>query len=182
MADGGGNLATMYLGFGIAGLITGPFMFWCGLDALKDERRSKRIARDSTSWPVVYGIVTKSEIRETVGDDSANMYLADLIYEYEVEGQRQQSSSINAATIPHGSTPEGAARILESYPVGTQVAVFFNPRRPGESVLQPGLEAAAFGLAVNAGCGPGLIGFGALCTILGMVGVVLYLLKGRDLP
>ncbi|HYE78589.1 MAG TPA: DUF3592 domain-containing protein [bacterium] len=181
MPADGSVYESLYIGLGIAGLIMGPFMLWCGLDASRDDRRSRRIARESPHWPVAIGIVTTSEVREVHGD-GGDGFAAGLVYEYEVAGQRYSASAINAATIATAGTPEGVERILEPYPVGAQVGVFYNPARPEECVLQPGMEPAAFGLGVNAGCGPGLVVFGIALTIGGMVAVVLALTRDNPGP
>ena len=93
-------------------------------------------ASDSEGWPTTTGTVVTSEIKTQRSGDG-NTYSARVIYDYVVDGTEYTSGKI---TVADGSSSRSApaTRLVEQYPVGSQVDVYYNPLVPDEAVLQPG--------------------------------------------
>jgi hypothetical protein len=91
----------------------------------------RRRARESRQWPTAPGRVTRSEIAIETGLDSKT-HQARVQYEYVVLGQqysgRQVSESVRRAPMQ---------RVVEQYAPGTSVEVYYDPRQPGSSALEP---------------------------------------------
>ena len=81
------------------------------------------------------GVVHRSG---TEGSKTAHLYEPEILYEYVVAGQAHQGRRIAIVSGGgHGSEAE-AARVLEAYPVGAEVPVFYDPEKPARAVLEPG--------------------------------------------
>ena len=84
------------------------------------------------SWPSVLGVVTNSYLeRRDSGDGSTNY--AVVKYSYQVAGQRYQSSRLAPGPEVGGT---GTRKVVERYPAGAQVMVFYNPEKPSDAVLE----------------------------------------------
>lgn len=59
-------------------------------------------------------------------------------YAYSVAGRKCENDKFTSAVTTSICEPAGAEAILINYPVGSQVAVFYNPLSPEDSVLVPG--------------------------------------------
>ena len=93
-------------------------------------------ATASESWPTTTGTVVTSEVRTQRSGDG-NSYSARVIYDYVVDDVAYTSGKI---TVADGGSSRSApaTRLVEQYPVGSQVDVYYNPLVPDDSVLQPG--------------------------------------------
>ena len=93
-------------------------------------------AADSETWPSVTGTVVTSEV-ETNRSGDGNSYSARIIYDYTVDGETYRAGKV---TVMDGSSSRSApARdLVEQYPVGSAVEVFYNPDVPEDAILQPG--------------------------------------------
>ena len=59
-----------------------------------------------------------------------------MVYEYEVDGHKYRGDRVTLGRV--SSTSPGLARRLAArYPVGREVGVHYDPKRPSESVLRP---------------------------------------------
>ncbi len=117
-----------------------------GLFAALFAARSIARARKSTAWPVVQGIVTRSEVftrsSTSVGRGQAvsmtvQEYYPAVCYEYDVEGQRYRSKRI--IFFPTNYTRADAEAAVARYTVGQPVTAYYNPAKPQIAVLEPGL-------------------------------------------
>ena len=78
------------------------------------------------------------------------LYRPVLLYEYEVAGKRFRGSRIAQSPGLNRGVPEFAEKVVDRYPVGSAVAVRYNPRRPDESVLEPRVPGSwIFGAAIG---------------------------------
>ena len=66
------------------------------------------------------------------------LYYPQLEYEYSIGGRNYTGTRI-AMILPR-SDFRFKKRIYEQYPVGTLVSVFYDPRDPENSVLEPGVQ------------------------------------------
>jgi hypothetical protein len=87
---------------------------------------------DSKGWPRISGVITKSWLdRHTHGSTFAS-----LAYVYKVDGQMCWSRRYKFVDNDPAET------VIGRFPVGAQVAVFYNPQDPKISVLSPGLTSS----------------------------------------
>ena len=142
----------------VVALVIGGF----GLAVLAIVVSSLREAAAMKRWPVAQGRVLSAKVeeyRESVSRgtggprDRMTLYRPVLLYEYEVAGKRFRGSRIAQSPGLDCGVPEFAQKVIGRYPVGTAVAVRYNPKRPDESVLEPRVPgswilAAAVGIAL----------------------------------
>ena len=140
------GLPGLGIGLGIfAGIFTtiGLIMLTSGLVRLWHGHVSQR-------WPVTPGrIIYSKESSETstteVRDESAHtvtrgaqqVYQADLIYEYEVNGHKHYNNQRRFGELAGGGS-ERAETIAERYPSGAKVQVAYFPTDPDLAVLETG--------------------------------------------
>jgi hypothetical protein len=86
------------------------------------------------------GVVTKSE--KTLSNGGRISVLTyDIEYEYRVDGSRYRSSR-----VVHGRSDENPYKILDRYPSGKEVIVYYDSARPEFSLLElSGLSAKTYG-------------------------------------
>ncbi len=127
------------LGF-LGGLVLlGLFLLaLAGLSALEHRRHG--------SWPTTPGIVTFSQVvtREGVNREGEcwERFLASVQYAYSVAGQEYVGQAVRRfwnASQDEFETDYGAQRVVNRYPVGTSVTVYYNPETPEEAILERGL-------------------------------------------
>lgn len=110
----------------------------------------------SRSWPTAEGSVLGAAVeREPAsvgpGGRAYHLFSPAVEYEYEVRGERYSCSTVSAADMSTTNAAR-AERIAERYAPGSRVTVYYNPRRPGQAVLEPGAAAGAWlPLLVGAG-------------------------------
>ncbi|HUX97523.1 MAG TPA: DUF3137 domain-containing protein [Bacteroidales bacterium] len=114
----------------------------------------------SNSWPTANGIVISSRVDTTIytqtvktpsnnrnGSSSRSVrtktvtsaiYAAVITYKYQVEGIEYQSSNYTS------SREEGELvwvnDLVSKYPANTDVTVYYNPKKPGDAVIAPGIQ------------------------------------------
>ena len=112
-------------------LITGYFVaFYFGKPILNNATASK-------SWPAINGIIKSSRVI-TNRDNDGTMYSADVVYEYLVNGQKYNSSTIRFEADFKSSNSSKAYEVINRYPEGREVQVYYNPEKPELAVLEPG--------------------------------------------
>ncbi|MHA2251186.1 MAG: DUF3592 domain-containing protein [Candidatus Kariarchaeaceae archaeon] len=97
------------------------------------------LAYESNEWEKTSGTVILSEMRTSTDSDGLPSYRPDIRYNYVVEGREYSSSAIYVG----GKVGEGlyyTERLLEKYPVGSSLTVFYNPQDHSQSVIEPGLK------------------------------------------
>jgi len=90
--------------------------------------------RESVTWPSVPGEILKCELIVFASDSPRN-YNVDLAYRYTVDDREHRG------TEPHlyGVTTKAEAEsIVERFPEGAKVDVYFKPSRPERAVLVTG--------------------------------------------
>ena len=113
---------------------------------------SLREAAAMKRWPVARGRVLSSKVEEYPADaGSANfggargrmtLYRPAVVYEYEVDGQRFRGDRIAQSPGMNRGVADFAEKVAERYATGSAIDVRFNPKRPGESVLEPRVPKA----------------------------------------
>ncbi|MEZ4733989.1 MAG: DUF3592 domain-containing protein [Caldilineaceae bacterium] len=129
-------------------------------------------ANASQSWPAVTGVVTVSELGKHLGNDrnDATTYSADISYDYRVNDRDYINGAVTFGSVS-SSEPSSARRVLQRYPVGHAVTVYYNPVNPGEAVLEPGVHGGAWFLPL----------VGSIFLVVGAIFFVLLLRMGHAL-
>ena len=120
-------------------------------------------ARASVRWPTADGKVVSSSVESdhsSGGNGGGTTYQAEILYEFSVDG-----TIYNGNRVAYGdygsSNPSHARNIVNQYPVGKELTVYYMPSEPEESLLEPGMQTQAWFL-------PGF-GLVFLCTGSGML-------------
>ena len=91
----------------------------------------------ATRWPRTQGVIQTAAIR-VVRTSRGSISIPEISYSYQVNGQPYGS---NRVTFRFGTVlllPPSAESVVDAYPEGTVVTVYYNPRNPSEAVLEPG--------------------------------------------
>jgi hypothetical protein len=123
---------------------------------------SLREAAAMKRWPVARGRVLSSKVEEYRTDAGSSsfggprgrltLYRPVVVYEYEVDGQRFRGDRIAQSPGMNKGVPDFAQAVARRYASGSSVDVRFNPKRPGESVLEPRVPKAwIFALLIAVG-------------------------------
>lgn len=124
--------------------------------------RSIRKARAIPNWPQASGQIIESSTSGRHGADSLWIEAPKIAYRYLVDGQEYVGHSIALTEI---NTPlqSDAEDKIKPYPLGRQVAVFYDPQNPKDSYLQRESNPVAF--AVFGIFGVALSAFGLLALL-----------------
>ena len=107
------------------------------------------MARASTTWPSVAGIISKSDVRIHVGSSgdqvgsSSATYHADIEYDYVVDGKKFKGSRITLGDFGTADRAD-ADSICNKYPEGIRVTVYYKPNDYQEALLEPGLRTSTW--------------------------------------
>jgi hypothetical protein len=103
-------------------------------------RRSKMrdAARQSAQgWAGTMGVVTLSTVQIRRSGNNSRSEVPVVGYQYQVNGQTYTGGTIRAGEQYFNFRVWGEARkVVERYPVGAQVMVYYNPTNPSESALE----------------------------------------------
>lgn len=94
-------------------------------------------AKQSTEWPKVMGVITVSRFEPT-SYHQRKTFRGDIRYRYSVGAAEYSSSRISFHRVNAGER-NGWQGLTASYPVRKSVDVFYDPKEPSFSVLEPGL-------------------------------------------
>jgi hypothetical protein len=122
----------LLLGLGFA-LLIGYF----GLHALLEFQKIRQKLATSQDWGRGEGRILTAEVERDVRRDENGKsvtYIPHVKYAYQVDGQDYQGDQIGFGT-PKFSMARKANAIIDQYPVGGQISVFYNPLDPDEAVL-----------------------------------------------
>lgn len=123
-------------------LISGIVVLFFGVRSLRD-------ANNSTSWPTVPGVVVSSDVDRHTSDDGTT-YSAEVLYDYDVDGESYSSNSVSFGSYSSSSSSH-ARDIVRKYPKGSDVTVAYDPSKPESCILEVGVQLQtwflpAFGL------------------------------------
>lgn len=136
--------------------LLGALMVVLVLAAFVELGRLIHLGRSSRRWPMVKGLINDVLIVE-IQRSSSTTFRPTIRYAYRVDGQDYVSRRIDVGIHIMGAkahdsfTQSGAARVLEGYARGLPVDVYYNPRRPGYSVLKPGASSGLYLIAITLG-------------------------------
>ena len=99
----------------------------------------------STKWPSIEGEIVTSHMGIKEGGSRGSSSFPIIIYSYVIRGLSYQASRIKVGAQDLSSTYRNwAIGTLERYPVGKKVRVFFNPKVPAITVLEPGINSRIY--------------------------------------
>jgi hypothetical protein len=103
-------------------------------------------AIETKSWPTTNGIVLSSEVKRGNNSKGSPKFEPVINYTYEI-GSEEHSSNKYSSTIARGSSM-WAKEIIVQYPDNSEIEVFYNPKNPKESVLDPGLQSDNYWMSI----------------------------------
>lgn len=116
-------------------------LFWVGLIALFTYSGAQAVKRQRSAaqWAQDRATILSAEVGSSSYDGSIRYY-PDVLYRYEVEELQYEGSNIYLTDGIVGyddtfSREEQARSIIERFPVGAEVAVYYSPEHPEDSVL-----------------------------------------------
>ena len=86
-----------------------------------------------SQWPSTLGTVMMSRLEQRSSCEGGYTDYPVVQYSYQVSGQQFQSMKLAPGPDVGGS---GARKVVERYPSGAQVMVFYNPQNPSDAVLE----------------------------------------------
>ena len=143
-------LSLVFFCITVGAIAQGVSMLTYGLTVLKGSNTSLR-------WRIIEGKILSSRlIGETCQTLSLKEFIrnvAEVRYQYTINGERYQSSRVSFDDRVYSNECE---RILSSYPQGKLLNVYVDPVEPRQAVLEPGSHG-----------GPAMY-----CVILGVVFII----------
>ena len=143
LLTGGSILLTVALPVCICGLtivLAGGIWLIVDRTMFRPARQAKQAAQ---AWPATTGVVLESYVNtETSYDSSSNsnttQFKPYVVYEYTVNGRRFRSDHIQVSDSFYtmGMLPGSAQGVVNRYPVGANVTVYYNPTNPEEATLE----------------------------------------------
>jgi hypothetical protein len=94
-------------------------------------------AKKSVHWPTVEGVMTVSRL-EPGHFKQMKGYYGVVQYRYSVAGANYSGARLSFNRV-HLAVKDAWQRVLDTYPVGKTVNVYYDPERPSFAVLEPGL-------------------------------------------
>lgn len=126
-----------------------PLLFLVvGLILLAIGGRQLYQGEQSKGWPTVQGKIAVAELGKRVDRDNDNStvsttYSADISYDYIVADVTYINGDVHFGAMS-SSDPSAARRLLQRYPVGKVVTVYYNPAQPQQAVLEPGIAGVTW--------------------------------------
>ena len=97
----------------------------------------------SNDWPKTEGKIIRSGSGFIDTDTMQKEYFLNIQYHYSVEGKDFTSCRISFKYLSR-RTKEAIQEILNRYPLGKKIDVYYNPRRPQMAILEPGTSIKSF--------------------------------------
>lgn len=121
-------------------------MFAGGIFLLAWGGYEMKRAYESRTWPDTQGTVTSSYIGKRSHRDSNNstsiVYTPKIRYQYQVEGKHYTCNRIGFGGESGGKRSK-AKKVVDKYPSGKKVTVYYNPQDPKIAVLKAGFSLGA---------------------------------------
>ncbi len=142
----------------LVALIGAGFFIWGGVIYAK--------AGASDAWPSTEGVVVVSKVRRsgnTQPGDRRYKFTPQVEYRYAVAGSEYASKRIDFSSVTVSHKNSGRAmQVVNRYPVGKQVDVYYDPGNPAFAVLQRGVKTSTY---LGFVLGTFLIGIGAFLVV-----------------
>lgn len=162
-----GPIGSMFIGvvFVVLGYL-GTFT-WAGGHYAEAERAKQ--------WPTIGGVIKSSQVTQSKDSDGDRTFGADIVYTYTVDGQSFEGSDVTFGGNYKSSNRSSWTRLVNQYPVGAEVEVYYDPEVPGISVLQPEVAGLIGWIWLG---GWFFMGIGLLAAASGIWGILKVLVFG----
>ncbi len=92
------------------------------------------------------GTITHSRLATSQDSEGDTSYRPEIEYDYEIGGQMRHGTKrrFGEMSISGSGVRQTVQRILDRYPVGAKTSVYYDPRHPDWTVLEPGLNGMDF--------------------------------------
>jgi hypothetical protein len=117
--------------------------------------RNLQRANQSVTWPTAKGVVQNSSMEYHHGDKGGGTYHAEVMYNFTVNAATFSGNNVAFGDYD-SSNPSHARDIVNRYPKGKTVSVYYDKQKPQVCVLEPGVKVQAWFLP-----GFGLVFFAA---------------------
>jgi hypothetical protein len=94
----------------------------------------------SASWPATQGTIMKTNLVRIFGPHQTEGYQPGLQYMYKVDGRSYVGTRIDFHTQDSVHAKESAESWLYKYPRGSAVRVYYDPKNPSITILEPGMK------------------------------------------
>lgn len=94
------------------------------------------------SWPTSQGIIRSAKMGRHRSNKGGTTYSADVSYDYSVGGSRYTGTKVAFGTM--SASASYAQNILNHYPVGGKVPVYYSPGDPQTAVLERGIHGGTW--------------------------------------
>jgi len=150
-----------YLGLFVA-LVGGVALIW----AWRGNASSKALSQAAQRWPTAQGVINDATV-VLQGYGRSAYWLPAISYAYSVTGREFVGGRIRFGYI--GTRGRGAAeRMIAPYPVGSVVAVRYDPQDPQSSVLEA--DRVTSNYLIGAICGAVVLALGLAIVVLNLQG------------
>ncbi len=117
-------------------------MFAAGIFLMAWSAYEIKGSNESRNWPRTQGTITSSSISEQTRRDSSTRrnkttYYPRVLYEYQVKGRHYTSHRIEFGG-ESGGMKWMAKRVVDKYPSGKKVTVYYKPQDPQYGILEAG--------------------------------------------
>jgi Tfp pilus assembly protein PilV len=130
--DAGPTSSETEVAMNLVGVLMSLVFIAIGLGMLYYARSASAKAQQSLSWPQAEGAISHSavlqQMQQTSSSNNAATYKADVTYRYKVQGRDYSSERITLADF--SSSTGRAQGIVDRYPDGATVTVYYNPVNP----------------------------------------------------
>jgi hypothetical protein len=121
-------------------------------------------ALEARSWPQTEGTIIASSVTERTRRESNHRtrttYFPQVHYRYQVDGHPYTGSRIQFGVGDYGGGQQWAQKVVDRYPTGKKVTVYYKLQEPHYAVLEAGFNWRSLGLVAGGGC---FFGVGVLC-------------------
>ena len=128
--------------FWFARLFPWPFLI-AGALVLCFGYRDLQRARESAAWPTAPGVIQQSSVEYHRGNKGGGTYHAEVMYNFTVGGTTFSGNRVAFGDYD-SSNPSHARGIVNRYPQGKAVTVFYSKDKPDVCVLEPGMKGQAW--------------------------------------
>jgi hypothetical protein len=115
-------------------------MFAAGIFMLALGGYEIKGSRETSNWPSITGTITSSSVRTETRRESnktSTVYFPNVQYRYKIDGQPYTSSRI-AFGNASGGRKSFAQDVVEKYPSGQKITVYYDPDDPQYAILETG--------------------------------------------
>ena len=102
--------------------------------------KQAKTAFDSYGWTRTGGKIISSQLVTTSNNDGDPLYQEKIIYEYSALGRTFQSDQIYSGATTATSKEESKQKIVDKYPAGKDVDVYYDADDPKTAVLERGVH------------------------------------------